>query len=1420
MTPLFRIGLALLASLLLPGTLPTAGPVPGGGGPAGPPPDLPAAVGAPAAPRAAAFRDTGSPAPEMGAPAAGPLGLAVADLNPGSSIERDLCLTVAMGDAAAAECGDLRLVHPLPTTRTMNRARTPTLLYNSQHGHPHPVVAAHVALPRGTSGLRRVVALLRVNGTPRGQSVYRGDLWPGGTAGTDSVRIAVGYDAANDPTNLYRYTLEVTAFYADAATARGELVVVNRRNSPFGAGWWLAGLDRLLLDPWGRPGLWVGGDGSTRRYLRVPGTPDRWAAEAVDRPDTLVREADGTFTRLLPGGVRVQFDRQGRHAATVNRLGHTTDFAYDARGRLERITLPVPEGGGERRYRLVYGAGSRLAAVEAPAADSIPRTTTLARSGAELSVTDPDGHAVVYTYAPASGRITARRDRRGFATSFGYDTGGRLAEARLPMGTGQDDIVHRYRALESRGRADLAGRGAVAAARAYALYDGPRGTENGVLVGDTTAFWLTRFGAPRRIRDALGHETVLHREDGTYPALVTRVESPRHEGGQRVVTATYTARGNVETITEVNPYGDGQNATTRYEWHPKWDFATRITPPEGEVTEFAYDPQTGNRLWQQAGPDAARRVEFGYNGSELLESTLSPSNRAAGARERFAYDAQGNLRKSTTPLGFHTLYLKDALGRDTLVVTPIEPSAAGDSARLMANGAKRRAWFDAMDRDTLIQSNGPALSFTTDPFGMQTTTTPAETLWVRNAYDPAGNPVRSVTRRGDVITMRYDALGRLERRSVPEVIYGRQTDPYGTGWQFPLYNRNTAGGLTIVADLAEYTYDPLGNILTARNGDAWVERSYYPNGALRTDTLRIRTYTGADFGQHVYGLGFAYDLNGRRTAAKHPQSLAPPYRALERPDPEGRRTRYEYDPVTGQLAWITDALGNRFGYTYDLEGRVDGLTLPGGIHEERFYDADGRLERRLEEASAAFERPDGSTGTVVHDDTLFYDARAKVTRAQTRSDSTRNAYSGLGILVHAYQQEYRFGRETTELYTADALGHVRWKERSGPVGTGVYPVTDSLYHSYEPGTGRLVRMRGSAAYSGGVYYPNSYADTLWYDASGNKRFFASNRAADGGELWERSAFFYDAQQRLRVVDKRTCHFETVGGTLRCDPDEIIAFADRGAFEEHRYDALGRRVLVRTRSDSACAANDCDRSVRRFVWDGDRILYEVRYPAGGGSGIPPATIEQDTGPVAHGDGLAPYGRVAYTHGFDLDHPLGIIRMDYNAAWPDPFVVVPHPNWRGVFDTGSFTDGTFAKCKVADDPTTCIALDWPADYVFMPFQYKVQLRFAPRSWMGSLAQEQRDASGQLYRRNRQYDPSTGRFTQEDPIGLAGGLNLYGFAEGDPVNFSDPFGLCPECDEYWMQAGFNWSSQHCLCEPIVGTGPVPRQVFSSPEFCAVGC
>jgi RHS repeat-associated protein len=45
---------------------------------------------------------------------------------------------------------------------------------------------------------------------------------------------------------------------------------------------------------------------------------------------------------------------------------------------------------------------------------------------------------------------------------------------------------------------------------------------------------------------------------------------------------------------------------------------------------------------------------------------------------------------------------------------------------------------------------------------------------------------------------------------------------------------------------------------------------------------------------------------------------------------------------------------------------------------------------------------------------------------------------------------------------------------------------------------------------------------------------------------------------------------------------------------------------------------------------------------------------------------------------------------------------------------------------------------------------------------------------YYKNRHYNARLGRFLQADPIGYAGGMNLYAYVGADPVNFTDPLGL----------------------------------------------
>lgn len=217
-------------------------------------------------------------------------GLEVTSLNPGPTFERDLCLTLSVGSNAAVQCGDLRIVHPLPATRTRNATRAPVLIYSSQQAHPYPLVAAELTVT-SDSVPQSVTARLLIGGVEYASGSWSGADWAAG----GTRRIALAFDGQNLATGVYAYQFEVTRQYAGGTRTNlqgGELVLVNRLDSQFGGGWWLAGLEQLAV---GTNLLWMGADGSALKY-----TPHPTLATCGSRPHSTGRTRSPTTRRRRP----------------------------------------------------------------------------------------------------------------------------------------------------------------------------------------------------------------------------------------------------------------------------------------------------------------------------------------------------------------------------------------------------------------------------------------------------------------------------------------------------------------------------------------------------------------------------------------------------------------------------------------------------------------------------------------------------------------------------------------------------------------------------------------------------------------------------------------------------------------------------------------------------------------------------------------------------------------------------------------------------------------------------------------------------------------------------------------------------------------------------------------------------------------
>jgi RHS repeat-associated protein len=538
---------------------------------------------------------------------------------------------------------------------------------------------------------------------------------------------------------------------------------------------------------------------------------------------------------------------------------------------------------------------------------------------------------------------------------------------------------------------------------------------------------------------------------------------------------------------------------------------------------------------------------------------------------------------------------------------------------------------------------------------------------------------------------------------------------------FP-YNPNAGDSLRIAVNTAQFTYDTFGNITQANNRYARITRTYFPGGALQSDTTALGVYTLPLTDGTKRGQKYTYDLSGKRTSMQWYLGT----------------TGYSYNDFGG-LDVVTDPNSNHYHIAYTLDGHVDSLMLGTGVSEKRGYDADGRLISKNRISSYA------GVGTLVTD-ALNYDRMNRVIHSVEQNhgavpDETWITYDGLGAVISS-EQGSAYGTNIQE-FRNDALGNVLYRKSQRTAGTNSAP----FVNQYSP----VGEMLTSFSHLSSPPGQQELGDTLKQNFAGGGQLNREDRIErnpnDGSVSLElASKHYYGADDKLMAVQR---YMVLSNGSVR-----------NGTWEEYWYDALGRRVLTRAARDSSkydasisgplCAyPSQCGSFKERVWWDGNQALVEERTPEG------------------YTNDVSNSGVVGNIHGLTLDEPLAVMS--------DQTRIINY-TWRGLGESSVFTNGQAGDNSLGNPATE---IDWPAatqaETYFTPGPGSGSSG-NPKRWMGTFVANGQGTTGMLYRRNRYFNPNGGQFTQADPVGIAGGMNAFGFAQGDPINLRDPFGLCP--------------------------------------------
>lgn len=575
----------------------------------------------------------------------------------------------------------------------------------------------------------------------------------------------------------------------------------------------------------------------------------------------------------------------------------------------------------------------------------------------------------------ATGRLDKSVDASGNTTAYTYDANGNIAKLVNPSGESiqyeyTGNLLTRIRVVDSQGATTT---------RTSYSYD--------------TRNRLSQVTVDLTPQDGSTADGKLYRTSYTYHGDSNRIATLTQSDGSQLAI-DYVQVGSEFKVSSLR---DALGQTTRFAYNTATR-TTQVTDPAGKVSSYAYDAK-GQLLSITSpatnGVSSVQRFEYNANG-DLIRSTD-----ADGRTVFMAYDANGNQVLQRDGAGNTITRTYSSSNRLLSETVYTQPDPDGDGAAQASGAQTARYVYD--------DATGLQLRFAISAEGRVTE-------YRRNAYGEVVSTLQhQVARYGAAAASTEAALsawsGQQNLQQLQRTDY--VLDFRGQAQVTTTYAATDAAGNGLAAGstVTRHIYDQAGRLLQTIDGNGG-STSYAYDGLGRLLTVtdakgQVTTTTYDDMGRRIVVLSAnglqevrTYDAAGQLLSSQRTDTASPTVSSS---------LNYSYD-AAGRLRMVQDTTQAKSWIVYDEAGRKVAEVSHSGRLQEFIYNGSGQLTRTIAYANAvntalmtntvtlATLRPAASAAD--RSEWMAYDAAGRLAKTVGSDGSvTENVYDGASRLV-------------------------------------------------------------------------------------------------------------------------------------------------------------------------------------------------------------------------------------------------------------------------------------------------------------------------------------------------------------------------------------------------------------------------------------